>query len=341
MLFFRRAGALAVASLSFAAAVQAQTPEAFYQQNGLKIVVASGSGGGYDTYSRILARHIGRNMPGNPNVVVQNMPGASGLTATNWAYNTAPKDGSQILATYSALIDANLVGNAQARFEVRKFSWVGSIASSPLICVTWHTSPYRDIRQLIGKEVTAASTGQTGKTHSVPLLINETLGTKFKVISGYPTSETTLALERGEVDAICGIGYSTLQASNPDWLINKKVNVIMQAGLTKFEALKDVPNILDLVTGKDRDIFEYGAILEAMGRPYLAPPGVPVDRLAVLRAGFDKTMEDPAFKAELDKLGLNIEAMTGADMQKWIDKLYSSSKELVERVARVYGTGGG
>jgi tripartite-type tricarboxylate transporter receptor subunit TctC len=331
------------AVLSMAAEVSgacAQSAAAFYQQNGLRLVVASGAGGGFDVYTRVLARHLSRNMAGNPNIVVQNMPGAAGLTATNWAYNNAPKDGSQILATYSALIDANLVGNKQARFDVRKFNWIGSIASSPLICITWHTSPYKDIRQMIGKEVTAASTGQTGKTHSVPLLLNETLGTRFKVISGYPTAETTLALERGEVDAMCGIGYSTLQASNPDWIINKKVNIVMQAGLTKLESLQDVPNILDLVTGKDREIFEYGAILEAMGRPYVAPPDIPADRLAAIREGFDKTMQDPEFKAELDKLRLNLSPMTGAEMQKWIDRLYGYSPELVQRVAKIYAAGG-
>lgn len=332
--------AFAAGAVLCAGVVQAQTLEQFYQQNPLKIVVASGSGGGYDTYSRVLQRHMGRHMPGNPTVIVQNMPGASGLTATAWAFNVAPKDGSAILATYSALIDANLVGNKQARFEVRKFNWIGSIANSPLICATWHTSPYKDIRQMIGKEVTSGSTGQGGKSASVPMLLNETLGTKIKVISGYPTNEVTLALERGEVDVLCGIGYSTLQASNPDWLINKKVNIVMQAGLTPFEPLKDVPNILDLVKGEDRDIFEYSAILEAMGRPYLAPPGVPADRLNALRAAFDKTMEDPAFKADLDKLGLNIGPMTGAEMHKWIDKLYASTPELVARVAKVYGSGG-
>jgi tripartite-type tricarboxylate transporter receptor subunit TctC len=327
--------------LSMAAGVQtaaAQSVASFYEQTGLTIVVATGAGGGYDVYSRVLARYYRNHLPGKPNTVVQNMPGAAGLIATNWAYNSGPRDGSQILATYSALIDANLTGNTKARFDVRKFSWIGSIASSPLVCVTWAaTSPYTDIRQMIGKPITVSATGTAGKTATVPLILNETLGTQFKVISGYTTNDYTLALERGEVDAICGAGYSTLQGSNPAWFADKRVNIIAQAGLTKLDELKDVPNVLDFVSGKDREIFEYGAILEAMGRPYLAPPDVPTERLAALRTGFMETMHDPAFLAEMDKLHLNVGPMTGEEMKKLIDKLYSFSPETIERVARLYG----
>ena len=264
----------------------AQSVEQFYRRTDLNIVVASGAGGGYDTYSRALARHLPRHLPGEPTAVVKNMPGAAGLTAMNWAYSIAPRDGSQMLATYSALIDANLIKNERARFEVRKFNWLGSIANSPLICVTWHTSPYQDIRQMVGKPVTAGSTGRTAKSATTPILFNEVLGTQFKVIMGYTTEGNTLALERGEVDAVCGIGLYTLRASHPDWFTQGKIRIVAHTGLSEVEELKGVPNVLDLVANDDRKVVEYGALLEEMGRPYLAPPGVPSDRVAALREAF-------------------------------------------------------
>ena len=331
------AATIASAFCSYIAPACAQSVATFYAQNNLTLLVATDAGGGYDVYSRALAPHYRDHLPGRPNIVVQNMPGAAGLIATNWEYNSAPRNGSQLLATYSALIDSNLVGNTQARFDIKKFNWIGSIAQSPLVCVTWQTSPYRDIRQMIGVPMTVSSTGTAGKTATVPLILNEVLGTKFKVISGYSATGANLALERGEVDAICGAGLSTLEGSNPEWFVDKKINIVAQIGLTTPEELKGVPNVLDLVTGKDRDIFEYGAILEAMGRPYVGPPGIPPARLAALRWGFDETMKDAAFVADMGKLRLNVSPMTAVEMEQWISRLYSFPPDTVQRVARLYG----
>jgi tripartite-type tricarboxylate transporter receptor subunit TctC len=338
MLVASNVAILAVAASGPAAAQQ--SPAQFYAQNGLRIVVGSGSGGGYDVYARILQRFYNQHLPGKPNIIVQNMPGASGMTAQNWAYSTAPRDGSVILATYSALIDANLMGNTKAQFDTRKFNWLGSIADSPLICMTWHTSPYKDIRDMIGKPLTTSATGATGKAARIPIILNQILGTKFKVITGYSTNDSPLALERGEVDAICGMGYFTLAAQNPDWVKNKRINVVAQASLKPPPVLANVPNVLEMTKGPDRDLLEYGAILEAMGRPYLAPPGIPEDRLDALRTGFDETMKDPTFIAELARLNLNIGALTGKEMEQWIGRLYSFSPETIKRVAEMYGTGG-
>lgn len=325
---------LALMSASFA---HAQSVEQFYRKVDLSLVVASGVGGGYDTYSRALARHLSRHLPGSPNVVVRNMPGAAGLTATNWLYSIAPRDGSNFLATYSALFDANLVGNTRANFDVRKFNWIGSIANSPLICVTWHTSAYSDIRQMVGRPVTAGATGRTAKSATTPLLFNEVLGTQFKVIMGYTTEGNTLALERGEVDAVCGIGLYTLRASHPDWFTQKKVKIVAQTGLSAVEELKDVPNVLDLVSAGDRSVLEYGAMLEEMGRPYVAPPNVPPERVAALRDAFNKTVADPAFLAEMDKMAMNVAPITGEGMEGYIAKLYAYPSEVIRRVAAMYG----
>jgi tripartite-type tricarboxylate transporter receptor subunit TctC len=259
------------------------------------------------------------------------------MTAQNWAYVRAPRDGSTILATYSALIEANLLGNKKAQFDVRKFNWVGSVASSPNGCMTWHTSPYKDIRQLVGKEVTASATGSTGKSATMPMLINELLGTKIKVITGYRTTETVLALERGEVDIICGLGYYTLAASNPDMITNKKIQYVVQTGLHSLEELKGTPNLLDLTTGKDRQLLEYIAILEELGRPYLAPPEVPAERLAAIRTAFAAAINDPELRTEFKKMNLNVTPIAGTEMEKMIAKLYSFPADVIERQARING----
>lgn len=309
----------------------------FYKQNGLRLVVASGAGGGFDGYSRVLARHYGNHLPGNPNIVVQNMPGASGITATSWAYSTAPRDGSRILATYSTMIAQNLFENKNANFDVRGFNWLGSIAKTQLLCVNWHTNPSTDIKQMIGKETTVSATGRTGNSATLPLIFNQLIGTKFKVISGYSTAGSYLALERGEVDGICGVGISTLRAAKPDWFLNKRINVIVQVGLENHPDLPGVTNALDLATAKSRDMLAFNAIIQEMGRPYLAPPGVPPDRVTALRAGFDATMKDKAFVAEAEKLTLDVSPLTGAEMEGLIAKLYAYSPDTVREVAVLLG----
>ena len=331
------AGILA-ATFSAGGASAAQSVADFYKLGGLRLVVAGGAGGGYDTYSRMFARHYKKHLPGKPGIVVQNMPGASGLTATNWLYNKAPRDGSRILATYNSLLDSNVLAEPKARFDVKKFNWLGSIARSQLLCVTWHTNANKNIGQLVGKPMTVSSTGRTGNSATLPLILNQVLGTKFKVIMGYSTSGSRLALERGEVDGICGLGLSTMRASNPEWFINKKVNIIAQVGLTSLDELKGVPNVLDLVKGENREVVEYQAILQTIGRPYVAPPEVPADRLAALRTAFDATTHDSAFIADMKKLGLAVSPLNSRETDKLIDRLYAYSPETLKRVAQILGT---
>lgn len=329
--------AAALAALGIATASAADSVESFYKKGGLRMVVASGAGGGYDTYTRVLARYYGAHMAGHPNIVVQNMPGASGMLATNWAYNSAPRDGSRVLATYSAILSAHLLGNDKAKFDVRKFSFIGSIAKTQLLCVNWHTSQYTDIRQMVGKPATVSATGRTGNSATMPLILNQLMGTKFKVIMGYSTSGSRLALERGEVDAICGLGLSTLQASQPEWFAKNRIHVIAQLGLTSLPELKGVPNPIDLVGPNERQVLEFNAILQEIGRPYLAPPQIPAERLAALQGAFDATMTDKAFAAELDRLKLELSPLDGRDMAKWVGKLYSYSPEVVSRVGEILG----
>ena len=309
----------------------------FYGKKGLRMVVASGAGGGYDTYTRAFVRHYVRHLPGKPSIVVQNMPGASGIVATNWIYNQAPRDGSVVLATYQSLIDENLLGNDKAKFNVRKLNWLGSIAKTHHLCVTWHTSPIRTIQQVIGKPVNVSSTGRAGNSATVPLLLNQSMGTKFKVIAGYSTTGSRLALERGEVEAICGLGISTLRASNPEWFINKRINVILQIGLDRHPEFPNVPNALELVNEKDKPVFEFFGISQEMGRPYAAPPDVPADRLKALRDAFMTTANDPAFKKEMEKLLLAVEPLSGQEMETLITRLYGFPQGVLNRVGELLG----
>jgi len=316
----------------------AQSLERFYKVKGLRIVVGSGAGGGYDTYTRAFGRHYTNHLPGNPRIVVQNMPGASGIRATNWVYNKAPKDGSVIMATYQSLIDENLLGNRKVKFDVKKLGWLGSIGKTHHLCVSWKArSKITNIKQAIGKELTVSATGRSGNSATVPLLLNQSVGTKFKVIAGYSTTGSRLALERGEVDVICGLGYSTLKASNPDWFIKKRVNVIAQIALTRHKEFPNVPNAMELVSASDKKVYQFFGVAQQMGRPYPAPPGLAPDRLKALRVGFNNTVKDKAFLKDMGRLRLSVDPLTGQEMEALIEKLYQYSPDVLDRVGKLLG----
>ncbi len=312
--------------------------EKFYKVKGLRMIVASGAGGGYDTYTRAFTRHFYRFIPGQPRIIVQNMPGASGIRGTNYGYTKAPKDGSWMMATYNALLDENLLGNRKVKFDIKKFSWIGSIGKTHHLCVTWKArSKITNIKQLIGKVATVSATGRSGNSATVPLLLNQTIGTKFKVIAGYSTTGARMALERGEVDAICGLGYSTLQASNPDWFTYDRINVIAQIALKRDPKFPNVPNAMDLVSKRDKEVYKFFGVIQQMGRPYVAPPGIPADKLAALRTAFDATEKDKAFLKDMKRLRLSVEPLTGQQMVKLIDKLYATDQNTLNRVAELLG----
>jgi tripartite-type tricarboxylate transporter receptor subunit TctC len=312
--------------------------ERFYKTKGLRMVVGSGAGGGYDTYTRAFTRHYARHIPGKPRIIVQNMPGASGIRATNFAYTKAPRDGSWVMATYQSLIDENLLGNRKIKFDMKKFSWLGSIGKTHHLCVTWKgRSKITNLKQAIGTPLTVSATGRAGNSATVPLLLNETVGTKFKVIAGYSTTGARLALERGEVDAICGLGYSTFLASNPDWFLKKRINVVAQIAIKRHAEFPNVPNAIELVSKRDRKVYEFFGLAQLMGRPYIAPPKIPADKLAALRTAFNDTMKDKAFLKDMKKLKLRVDPLTGQEMVKLIDKLYTTDQSVLNRVGELFG----
>ena len=311
----------------------AQT-DGFYKGKQVRMVIPSGAGGGYDTFARVLSLHMRKHLPGNPAMVDQNMPGASGMLATNWAASAAPKDGTVIVATYNTLLIEPLFGNPQVRYDPRDFEWIGSMGKQQQICVTWHTSPIKTIEQAKQREVIVAATGATGNSATMPRQLNTLIGTKFRVVPGYSTTEARLSMERGESEGICGLSYSTLKASSPDWIENKRINVLVQTGSTPQAGLETVPLLRDLVSNADdKRVLDTLAFPEELGRPFLMPPGTPKNVVQIVRRAFDATMKDPAFLADANKARLDLDPVSGEAMEQIIRDAYSTPKELLQRAA--------
>jgi tripartite-type tricarboxylate transporter receptor subunit TctC len=317
------------------AGAQAQAP--FYRGKQINMVIASGAGGGYDTYARALARHMSKHIPGNPTIVPRNLPGAGGLIAANTLYNNTPADGLSFAALTNGAAMDPLFGERAARFDAQKFNWIGSIGKLDNICVTWQGSPLTRIEQAKAREVAVSASGAGGNSSIMPKILNQFLGTKFKVIGGYTEgSGTTLALERGEVDGVCGLSYSTLKTMHPDWFRDRKVNIIVQIGLEKQRDLPDVPNALDLVANpEDKQVLSLILARQEMGRPFATPPGVSADRVAILRAAFEATLKDPAFLADAEKLQMEVDPLTGAEIEALLRNAYAAPRPIVQRAAQL------
>jgi tripartite-type tricarboxylate transporter receptor subunit TctC len=331
--------AATVALLCVASGALAQAPDGIYKGKQVKVVISSGAGGGYDAYARVLAHHLDRYLPGAPAVVTQNMPGAAGMLATNWTYNVAPKDGTVLLATYNALIPEPLFGNPSVQFDPQKFEWVGSIGKQQNVCVVWHTSAIQSIEAAKQRQVTVASTGATGYSATMPVILNALLGTRFKVVIGYATTEARLAVERGEAEGICGLSWSTLMASNPDWILNKRIRALLQTGSKPRADLPDVPLLVDAVkTPEDRKVVELISFAEELGRPFVMPPGTPKPMVLAMRRAFDAVMKDPAFLDEAKKVMLEVDPVTGEEMEEIIRRNYAAPKDLVKRAAELLAT---
>lgn len=325
--------ALPLLTFSMPAAAQS---DGYYKGKQVRMIIPSGAGGGYDTFARVLSLHLRKHLPGNPSIVDQNMPGASGMLATNWAASIAPKDGTVIVATYNTLLIEPLFGNKSVRYDPRDFEWVGSMGTQRQICVTWHTSPITSIQQAREREIVVASTGATGNSATMPKQLNQLIGTKFRVVSGYSTTESRLSLERGETEGICGLSYSTLKAAQPEWISNKRINVLVQTGFKPQEGLEKVPLLRDLVTdANDRKVLDTLSFPEELGRPFLMPPGTPKNLVQIMRRAFDATLKDPAFLSDAEKARLDLDPVTGEEAEAMIKEAYATPKELIDRAAEL------
>jgi tripartite-type tricarboxylate transporter receptor subunit TctC len=330
-------GACALA-MAAAPAAKADAVSDFYKTHRMTMFVGSGPGGGYDTYTRAFIRYYTKYIPGQPKMIVKNMQGAAGLLVTNYMYNKAKRDGTHVASTFNTMMLEPLLGNQKAKFDVFKFNWLGSLGKLLAICTTWHTSSVKTLEDAKKRPVTVSATGATSNMAKMPAIFNWATGTQFKVIQGYSTSGSRLALERGEVEGICGLGYSTMLAASPDWILQNKLNILAQIGLYKHPKLPNVPLILQKIPDeKSRKVVELLLIAQEPGRPYVAPPDVPADRVKALQTAFGKAVNDPAFLKDAEKLRLEITYVDAKTIQDLAKRAYANTRETAEAAAKLVG----
>jgi tripartite-type tricarboxylate transporter receptor subunit TctC len=332
------AGPLIAAALVLALArpAPAESVEDFYRGRTVTVLISYSVGGGYDLYARLLARYLGNHIPGNPAIVPQNMPGAGGLRAANYLYSAAPKDGS-IIGTFSRSIPTMpLVTPKDAHFDGRKFSWIGSMSGDTSLCLTGAKSQVKTFDDMLTKPVVMGGQFAAADSDIYAHLYKNLFGAKIKLVSGYPgTNDITLAMERGEVDGICGLSWGTLKVAHRDWIANKSVHILVQAALKKDPELPDVPLALDLIKDPEkRQILYLDFAPQAIGRPFAAPPGIPADRKAALIKAFDETMKDPALLAEAARAKMDIGPMTGPDIDKLLAELYAIPPDIIAKASK-------
>jgi tripartite-type tricarboxylate transporter receptor subunit TctC len=316
---------------------QAQTPADFYKGKTIEVGISSTVGGGYDAHARMLARHMGKYIPGHPTIVPKNIEGAGGLRLANLLYNTAPRDGTSFGIIYRATAFEPLFGNKAAQFDATQFTWIGSASSEVSLCVSWHASGVTTFDDMLSKELVVAHSGAGADAYQFSRIINGVLGTRMRLIGGYRGgNEMLLAMERGEVGGRCGWSWSSVQATRREWIERKQVNLLMQLALSKHPEIPDVPLVIDLAkTDEQRNILRLVFARQQIAYPFLAPPGVPPDRVEVLRTAFLKAMADPELLADATKAKLEILPASGAEVEKLVTELYATPAPVVEKAAEM------
>jgi tripartite-type tricarboxylate transporter receptor subunit TctC len=331
---------MAAAALA-AVSAPAQAADAvadFYRGKTVQVVVGFGPGGGYDLYARTLARYMGKHIPGNPTLVPQNMPGAGGVKAMNYLYNVARKDGT-VMGTFArGLVIEPLLGHAQGtRFQAEKFSWIGSVSNEVSVCAFWFTSGIKTWDDLQKKPTIIGASAAGADSEIFPTVLRNMFRLPTKVVTGYSGggADINLGMARGEVTGRCGWSWSSLLSQSKPLLDGKKINIVLQLALQKHEDLPDVPLIMDLpTTPQNKAALRLIASRQSIARPFAAPPGVPPDRLAALRAAFDATMKDPQFLAEAKRLDLEVRPVSGVEVEKLIKEIYASPPDVVKLAAQ-------
>jgi len=325
----------AVLAAIAAASARAQSVADFYKGKTVDLYVGYSVGGAYDLYARLLARHMSKHIPGNPNVVPKNMEGAGSLRLANWLYNVAPKDGTAFGIFGRGTGFDPLLGNTAAKFDATKFNWIGSANNEVSVCVAWSTSGVTKFEDLQQRELIVGGTSTSADTDQFPRIVNGVLGTKMKVVTGYPGgNEVGLAMERGEVQGRCGWSWSSVKTTHKKWVEEKKFVVLVQLGLDKHPDLPDVPLIIDLAkTDEQREILKLVFARQVMGRPFIAPPGLPQDRVDALRKAFMATMQDKDYLADAEKTQMEINPVSGEKVQALVKEEYSAPPAIAQKAA--------
>jgi len=326
-------GLVLAALLAASTAAVAQPAAELFKGRTIKIVVGFGPGGGYDLYARLLARHLPAHIPGAPNVVVENMEGVGSVRAANFVYEAAPRDGSVIAAVNQNAPMYQLLGGAGARFRAEEASFIGSLAHSNEVLYVWHTSGVTSLEQAKAREVVLGAVAVTSDSYIYPTVINGLLGTRFRIVNGYTSGQAlNLAVERGEVMGRGGTSWASIHSSRPTWMQEKAINILVQVGPRKEDELPDVPLLSDLIKDDDdRRVVGVISLPVALGYSYWLPPGVPADRVAALRKAFLAALRDPELKAEGQKLGLDLDPISGDELQAIAAKMYATPPDAVER----------
>jgi tripartite-type tricarboxylate transporter receptor subunit TctC len=325
----------AIAVLAGLVPANAQSVEEFYRGKSITLAIGFTPGGGYDLYARHLARHMGKHMPGNPTIVPQNMAGAGSLRAANFIYSAAPKDGTAF-GTFARTTGLNPLLESGATFDGTKFTWLGSVTNDISLCVTWHTSKANTWENFLKVPTALGGQAPSSEPDIFANLYKNVFGAPIKLVAGYPgTNEITLAMERGEVDGLCGLSWSTIQTRHLGWLKEKKINLLVQASFKKDPEIGNVPLVMDLTKDTEKlQILKLILAAQEMARPFAAPPGIPRDRAAALIAAFDATMKDPEYLADAKKSRIDVNPVTGAEIDKLLAELYATPKDVVTKASQ-------
>jgi len=326
---------------ALAPSAQAAGVEEFYKGRTLQVIIGYSPGGGYDLYARALAHHIGRHIPGNPAVTAQNMPGAGSLKAANYLYSVAPRDGTAFGIFGRGLAMEPLIGVSDAKFDARKFTWLGSVGDQVSVCATWHGSRVKSWNDALATPFTVGGEGSGSDPDIFALMLKNMFGLKLRLIAGYPGgNEISLALEQGEVDGRCGWSWSSIKLAKPQWIADKKLNLIVQIALRGSPELPGVPFIMDLAADeRQRAILKLVLSRQTMAWPFAAPPGLPDDRAQALRAAFDETMRDQAFLEEARKAQLEVNPIRGAALERIVGELYATPQSAILAARAAIGAG--
>jgi len=324
-------------SCALAGAAQADSVAEFYKGKSVNIVVGHQTGTGFDVYSRVLARHFGRYIPGEPQIVIQNMVGASGVIAGNWLTQVAPKDGSTLGTFVQTVPLEPLFGNAQARYKAEDFTWIGNMESSMAVCGVTRDSGIESFDQLLKQEAVFGATGPTGPLVKSALAVKRMLGAQLKVITGYKGSaDVKLAMNRGEVQGICGLPWSTVRSFWRDELERGEFKPIIQLSGPRSGPLKDLPHYTDFIkSDDDRQLFGVVFGIQALGRTYAVPTGVPAERVEALRTAFMETMKDKEFLADAEKTGIDVQPMDGEEVTKLWAEFGATPIDVVKRAKEI------
>jgi tripartite-type tricarboxylate transporter receptor subunit TctC len=338
----RRAGLCAAAWAMLAASgglAFAQSADKFYEGKTVRIIVALGTGGDYDNYARLASRWLGKHIPGSPTIVVQNMPGAGGLIAANYINNVAAKDGTVIGALHANTALAQVTAAPNVEYDARQFAWIGRTSTGGLnVHHTWHTSGVKSFKDLLSRQVVVGAGGPTSDSTVLPTAINQMMGGKLKILGGYSgTNETTVALERGEVDMAMQ-NWEFLRSRNADWLRDKKVNLIVQYGLQRHPELPDVPTIVEMsTTSEQKQVWELFLKSGTIGYSLTMPPGVPADRVALVRKAFNDMAKDPGLIAEADRMSLPVEPLAGEKLQETVRSMFEIEPASLAKAKTILG----